>query len=310
MAAPLRIWIEAARLRTLPLAFASILLGSLLAAGQGHFRADVLALALITTLALQVLSNYANDLGDTLHGADHAGRQGPVRAVQQGAISARQMRRAVVVAALVAFGAGVTLLAVAYTDWMQLLTFLGLGLLCIAAAILYTNGKRPYGYAGLGDVSVLVFFGCVGVLGTHTLFGARLESHVVWAAASAGLLAAGVLNVNNLRDIVSDVAAGKHSIPVRLGFAGGKHYHTCLLVGALVCNLLFVWALPGHSPYLYLWVIPAVGLLRHTVSIYKLTEPAEADPYLKQLALLALASDLALGLGYVLAQRYPAGLGF
>ncbi len=310
MAAPLRVWIEAARLRTLPLAFASILLGSLLAEGRGLFRADILALALLTTLALQVLSNYANDLGDTLHGADHAGRQGPQRAVQQGTISAGQMRRAVVITSVVALGAGIGLLWVAFTDWAQLLTFLGLGLLCIAAAILYTNGKRPYGYAGLGDISVFVFFGWVGVLGTYTLYGARLEAQVGWAAVSAGLLATGVLNINNLRDVISDKAAGKYSIPVRLGYAGGKRYHACLVGGALIANLLFTASAPGHSPYLYLWMIPAIGLVCHAISIYKLATPAEADPYLKQLALMALASDLALGLGYVLAQRYPAGLGF
>ena len=303
-----RIWIQAARLRTLPLAFASILLGSLLAAGKGAFRWDVMALALLTTLALQVLSNYANDLGDTLHGADHAGRIGPLRAVQAGQVTAAQMRQAVVITSIAAFMLGVSLLAVALHSLPQILGFVCLGLGCIAGAILYTNGKKPYGYAGLGDLSVLLFFGLVGVIGSYWLYGGGWDVLLMPASLSAGLLAAGVLNVNNLRDISSDKAAGKNSIPVRLGFQGGKTYHVSLITTAILLDALLTILIPNASPYKYLWLIPAIGLIRHAVTVYRLPEPQLADPYLKQLSLLALANDVSLGLGYALSIAYPAGI--
>lgn len=302
------IWIQAARLRTLPLAFASILLGSLLAAGMGGFRWEVTVLALLTTLALQVLSNYANDLGDTLHGADHAERKGPKRAVQAGHVTVRQMRTAVIITSILAFVLGVSLLIVAFSSLEQIFMFLGLGLACIAAAILYTNGKRPYGYAGLGDISVLIFFGLVGVLGSYALYGMPFKPILVMPALSAGLLATGVLNVNNLRDVVSDKAAGKNSIPVRLGFEGGKRYHTMLIAGALILNYSFMRLLPMPSPFKYLWLIPAIGLVVHARKVQNLSEPHQADPLLKQLALLSLATDVLVGLGFLLASKYPLGI--
>jgi 1,4-dihydroxy-2-naphthoate octaprenyltransferase len=290
------------------LAFASILLGSLLAAGQSSFRLDVFVLALLTTLALQILSNYANDLGDTLHGADHSERKGPSRAVQTGVITARQMKSAVIILSIVAFALGITLLLVALQSVIQLIIFLGLGLICIAGAVLYTNGKRPYGYVGLGDVSVLLFFGLVGVLGTLWLYTPVWNWMFVLPAFSAGLLATGVLNVNNLRDISSDTLAGKHSIPVRLGFEGGKIYHTILIAAAIGLNFCFTWLVPVSSPFKYLWIIPTIGLIAHVRSIQNLQESSKADPYLKQLALLALATDCALGGGYALALAFPAGI--
>jgi 1,4-dihydroxy-2-naphthoate octaprenyltransferase len=303
-------WVQAARLRTLPLAFASIFLGTLLAAGQGHFKLDVFVLALLTTLSLQILANFANDLGDTLHGADHAERKGPMRAVQAGLISASQMRAGTVFMSILSFGFGLGLLWAAFTSWAQFGIFLGLGLLSIAGAVLYTNGKRPYGYMGLGDISVLLFFGLIGVLGTYALYSGPWFSLLWLPAISAGLLAVGVLNVNNLRDIYSDTIAGKYSIPVRLGFKKGKLYHTALIAGALTCNFVFTWLVPEASPFKYLWVLPALGLVKHARTIQNLQEPGEADAQLKVLALLSLASDLFLGGGYLLAQVFPAGLSF
>ena len=153
-------WIEASRPRTLPLALASIFLGSFLAAYNERFTWEVLLLASLTTIFLQVLSNLANDYGDSIHGADSAEREGPSRSVQAGHISASAMRRAMILFGILSFVSGVWLLWIALEfRWQELPFFLGLGILAIIAAITYTSGSRPYGYAGLGDISVFLFFG-------------------------------------------------------------------------------------------------------------------------------------------------------
>ncbi|MDX9751254.1 MAG: 1,4-dihydroxy-2-naphthoate octaprenyltransferase, partial [Flavobacteriales bacterium] len=160
-------WLHAFRLRTLPLAASSIIVGSALALlaervnynGAPQFRTAVLVLALLTAVLLQVLSNLANDLGDHQHGTDNAGRVGPQRAVQSGAIAPAQMKRAILICGLLALVSGCALIVVALGFSLTTLAFLLVGLLAIGAAVKYTFGSNPYGYAGLGDVSVFLFFG-------------------------------------------------------------------------------------------------------------------------------------------------------
>ena len=236
-----RDWIEAARPRTLPLALASIGMGAFLAASVGQFRWEVLVLTVLTTIFLQVLSNFANDYGDSIHGADGSDREGPQRAVQSGAISSAAMRRAMSLFALLSFISGVTLLFVSVRwNTQVLIIFLVLGLLAIVAAITYTAGRKPYGYAGLGDISVLIFFGLVGVLGSFYLHTAFFDPLTVLPAMSCGLLSVAVLNVNNIRDIKTDSIAGKKSIPVRLGRNRAVVYHWILLSLGILCSVIFV----------------------------------------------------------------------
>ncbi len=224
-------WIEAARLRTLPLALASMLMGCFLAAINGFFDSKIASLIILTAILLQVLSNYANDYGDSIHGADHKDRVGPKRAVQEGKITSSQMRNAVILFSLLSFVSGVLLLVVAIDFQSEnsiktLIFFLGLGVFCIAGAILYTAGKKPYGYMGLGDIAVLIFFGWVAGGGTYFLQAQASASFegfqnihldIFLPASSCGLFAVGVLNLNNIRDIKSDILASKNSIPVRIG---------------------------------------------------------------------------------------------
>ncbi|HET9054759.1 MAG TPA: 1,4-dihydroxy-2-naphthoate octaprenyltransferase, partial [Cyclobacteriaceae bacterium] len=211
-------WVDAFRLRTLPLALSSILMGGFLAASVSAFRWDVFLLCIITTILLQILSNLANDYGDSIHGADSADRKGPSRAVQSGKISAAQMRTAMIVFVILSLAGGTSLLFVAFGfNWNAILFFLGLGALSILAAIAYTVGRRPYGYAGLGDISVFIFFGLVGVMGSLYLFTKAIHWQDALPAISCGLFSVGVLNINNIRDIESDKKAGKYSIPVRIG---------------------------------------------------------------------------------------------
>ncbi len=296
-------WLSAARPRTLPLALASILMGSFLAASRGAFRWEIFALAALTTVFLQVLSNFANDYGDTVNGIDTAERTVAVRAVQSGKITAGQMRRAMGLFSVLSFVTGLMLLFVAFRggetrDW---LLFLGLGLGAIAAAITYTVGRRPYGYFGLGDLAVLLFFGWVGVLGTYYLYTRTWDWSLLLPATSCGLLAVGVLNVNNIRDIDNDRHNGKNSIPVRLGKVRATRYHWVLLLGGFLCAVVYVSLHPA-SPWQWLFVLTLPLLVRIGRGVARGQKPADIDPYLKQMALTTLFFVLTFGLGQVLSR--------
>jgi 1,4-dihydroxy-2-naphthoate polyprenyltransferase len=295
---PAAAWLGALRLRTLPLALASILLGSFLAAAEGRFQWAVLGLAILTTALLQILSNLANDYGDSVHGADLVKeRQGPRRAVQSGTISAQAMLRAMWLLGFLALAAGLTLLWVAAWHQPQVFWgFLALGLLAIAAAVTYTAGAKPYGYAGLGDVSVLLFFGLVGVLGTYFLHGGTLAWPLALPATACGLLAVGVLNINNIRDIDSDRAAGKFSIPVRLGRPRAVAYHWALLMGSQACAVGYVLG-QGALTWPWLFVLSWPLLLRNGLAVSRLRASPLIDAHLKQMALATLLFVLTFGLG-------------
>ena len=240
-------WVLAARPRTLPLACASILLGSGLAASVDAINMTVLVLALLTAIALQVLSNLANDYGDAASGADDEQRIGPARAVSSGLLSAEKMRTGMIIAATVAALLGLLLLVAAFgNQWGQILIFILLGAAALLAAVTYTVGLggTPYGYRGFGDIAVFMFFGLLGVLGTYYLHVQQLSWLPFLPAAACGLLATAVLNVNNVRDIESDARNGKITVAVRLGRANAINYHWALLGIALLLTLIYLVALP------------------------------------------------------------------
>lgn len=294
-------WISAARPRTLPLALASIGMGSFLAASVQSFSLRVFLLCAGTTVFLQVLSNLANDYGDSVHGADSRDRQGPQRAVQSGVITSRQMLAAMVLFALLSLFTGIWLLYEALRDAsvQTIGLFFGLGLCAIAGAVTYTAGKRPYGYAGLGDISVLLFFGLLGVLGTFYLHTKAFSSVLVLPALSCGLFATAVLNVNNIRDIESDRKAGKKSIPVRLGRETAVRYHWVLLGAGLLCAVVYVW-LTYRSPWQLIFLVTIPLLLRNALAVKRHQTAPELDPYLRQMALTTLLFVLTFGLGQLL----------
>ncbi|TAF65998.1 MAG: 1,4-dihydroxy-2-naphthoate polyprenyltransferase [Cytophagales bacterium] len=293
-------WLSAFRLRTLPLAFSGIGLGAFLAASLQRFNLWICLLSLLTTLFLQVLSNLANDYGDSVHGADSETRKGPQRAVQKGTITASQMLKAIYICSAFAFITGLTLLLVALQNLTDILIFLGLGVLAIIAAITYTAGKRPYGYAGLGDLSVLIFFGGVAVLGSVYLHAHTLKWLFLLPALSAGAFAVGVLNINNIRDIDSDQQAGKKSIPVRIGRKNAIYYHWFLLLAGISSTVVYA-SQQFTSPVQWLFLL-AIPLFIHNgrqVSRFA-QEPRQIDPYLKQMALSTLLFVLLFGIGSLL----------
>lgn len=299
-------WLHAFRLRTLPLAVSSIIVGSALAcfadywrySGPSHFRPIVLVLALLTAVLLQILSNLANDLGDYQHGTDNSERVGPQRAVQSGAIAPEQMRRAMLICGILAFLSGCALIIIALGLSIQTLAFLLIGLLAIGAAVKYTFGKNPYGYAGFGDLSVFLFFGIVGVCGTYFLHTGTFDPLIIWPAIAFGLLSTGVLNVNNMRDIHNDAASGKRTMVVRLGFVQAKVYHTVLVLGGIAPLLAIAPFLPPAS-----WLIlPGILLLLlHLLKVWRTKEPRDLDPQLKVLALGTFFTALLFSLALILA---------
>ncbi len=294
-------WISAARPRTLPLALASIGMGSFLAASLQAFQWRIFVLCALTTIFLQVLSNLANDYGDSIHGADNIDRVGPKRTVQSGQITSQQMLVAVIIFSILALFSGVWLLYEALKDASRqtILLFFGLGISAIAAAITYTAGKKPYGYAGLGDISVLLFFGLLGVLGTFYLHTQSFSWSFILPALSCGLFSTAVLNINNIRDIESDRKAGKFSIPVRLGRAKAVQYHHLLLVTGFVLALLYV-TINYRSPWQFLFVFIVPLLLKNAQAVSRYPSAAELDPYLKQMALTTLLFVLTFGIGQLL----------
>jgi len=293
-------WISAFRLRTLPLALASISMAGFLAAAEDKFNGLVFGLCCLTTVFLQVLSNLANDYGDAIHGADHAGRSGPSRAVQSGAISAPHMRVAIITFIVLSLVSGILLLVTAFGfDFRLLTTFFGLGVLCIAAAILYTVGKKPYGYAGLGDLSVLIFFGGVGVSGALFLFTRNFSPESFLPALACGLFAVGVLNINNMRDIESDRQAGKYSVPVRIGKRKAGVYHWFLIVGGLIAATAYN-LISYVSPVQFLFILSAPIFFSITRGVNE--KPSDQlDPYLKRMALGTLLFVILFGVGQLMA---------
>ena len=293
-------WLSAFRLRTLPLALSCIGMGGFLAAADGFFSWNIFLLAALTTIFLQVLSNLANDYGDAVSGIDSAERKGPKRAVQSGVISKQQMQVAMLVFVLLSLASGITLLLISFgLNWSALLFFFGLGLLSIAAAIAYTVGRKPYGYVGLGDISVLIFFGLVGVMGSYYLFAQQLRVEILLPALSCGLFSIGVLNINNIRDIESDQKAGKYSIPVRIGKRNAAIYHSILTGLGIVCAVVFVVLdFKTAWQFIFLMVVPLFYSINAAVG----NKPSEQlDPYLKRMAISTLLFVLLFGIGMLSA---------
>ena len=296
----MKAWIKAFRLRTLPLAISCIAMGGFLASAAGAFQWNIFILCVLTTIFLQILSNLANDYGDSIHGADSLDRKGPQRAVQSGAVTPAQMRTAVIIFVLLSLVSGISLLWIAFgAEWKAIFFFFGLGILSILAAIAYTVGKRPYGYAGLGDLSVLVFFGIVGVIGSYYLFTKTVSYFEILPALSCGMFSIAVLNINNIRDIDSDRKAGKFSIPVRIGRDKAIIYHWLLLLSGIFSAIVYT-ALRYSSFWQLLFIISIPLFIANGKAVS--TKPShELDPYLKQMALSTLVFVLTFGLGLLLS---------
>ncbi len=294
-------YIKAARLRTLPLSISGIVLGCFLAASEGMFDWKICVLAIFTTISLQVLSNFANDYGDGVKGTDNKDRIGPERALQSGAITPKQMLNAIKITGVITLLLAILLIYVSFgkENFGYSLLFFGLGIASITAAIKYTMGKNAYGYSGLGDIMVFVFFGLLSVCGSYFLFTKQLSFSIFLPATSIGLLSAGVLNLNNMRDRISDAKADKNTLVVKIGGESAKYYHYFLLITALLLSIVFV-LIHIESVQQFLFVISFVPIIKHLYFVYLNNEPKDLDPELKKLALSTFLFSLLLGIGFML----------
>ena len=289
-----------ARLRSLPLSVSGVLLGSGAAYGAGVFRADIFALALLTTLLFQVLSDYANDYGDAVKGTDGDGRLGPRRAIQTGQMSATEMKRVIVVTALLSAFSSLALSVLAFGERFYLvLLFLALGGASIYAAIRYTVGAGAYGYLGLGDVFVFLFFGLLSVLGSYFLYARSLDAALLLPACACGLLSTAVLNLNNMRDIQNDALKGKRTVPVRIGLRAAKRYHCALIAGGAGLMLCYSF-LRGEPGVKLLYVISFAPLVWHLFFVLKVRECRDFDGQLKVVALCTFAMSALFFVGEIL----------
>jgi 1,4-dihydroxy-2-naphthoate octaprenyltransferase len=296
-------WLESLRPKTLPLAFSAIIVGTALAWWQGHFNPLVALLALVTAGLLQILSNLANDYGDAVKGSDKPDRIGPLRGMQKGAITQEQMKRALIITVALICLSGLALLFTAYESMADFIGFLVLGCVSIIAAITYTVGTRPYGYIGLGDISVLIFFGWLSVMGSWYLQAHTLEALTFLPATACGLLAAAVLNINNLRDITSDRENGKNTLAVRLGPVNARRYHLGLLMGAPLCLALFN-LLALHSLWGWLFILAVPLLIKQARFVMSHHDPVDMRPMLERTVKAALLTNLLFVVGIVLSRLF------
>ena len=282
-------WMKALRLRTLPLSLSGIILGSFIAFKNEHWNGIIFTLAMLTTILFQILSNLANDLGDTLKGADNEERIGPMRAVQSGVISPSEMKKAVILTSFLSLCTALPLVYLGTKNMSSdvLWIYVILTGLCIIAAITYTVGKKAYGYSGFGDVFVFIFFGLVSVLGVYTLYAKSFEWLNLLPATAIGLFSTAVLNLNNMRDQINDQKVGKRTLVVKIGPRNAKLYHSYLIIGGIVSLAAFFYLTQNYLGFIGL--VPSIILIKHLQKVMLTTNPAEFDPELKKVALSSFA---------------------
>ncbi len=289
-----RIWVMAARLRTLPASVAPVLVGTALGAVDGDFRPLAFAAALVGAIAIQVGTNLSNDYSDARRGADTEDRLGPVRVTAGGLVPPRQVLVATYISFAVAVAVGIYLVAVA--GWELLLV----GAASILAGVLYTGGPRPYGYEGLGELFVFAFFGIVAVTGSYFVQVSHLTWEAFALAVPVGLLAAAILMVNNIRDLETDRRAGKRTLAVRLGSATARTLYAGMVFGAYVL-LLPTWL----SGALDAWILlPAVTIplaFKLTAVVSQRSDGPSLNEALARTGMLQLAFCALLSAGVLLS---------
>ncbi|WP_369049464.1 1,4-dihydroxy-2-naphthoate octaprenyltransferase [Tenacibaculum sp. UWU-22] len=304
-------YIKAARLRTLPLSVSGIIVGAFLGneysnsiSKSNHYISiidtPIFWLAILTTIGFQVLSNFANDYGDGIKGVDN-NRKGEKRMVSSGAITPKQMKKAMLITTLVTLILALFLIYVSFSkdNFLYSVIFFGLGIASIIAAIKYTVGKSAYGYSGFGDVFVFVFFGLLSVVGTYFLYTKQIQGAIFLPAISIGLLSTAVLNLNNMRDRENDAQSGKNTLVVKIGSEKAKKYQYILIIGSLISALLYV-CITYKTTFQFIFLIAYIPLIKHLHVVCVNKEPSLLDGELKKVALSTFLFAVLFGIGNVL----------
>lgn len=300
----IKAWVSAARLRTLPLSVSGIIVGSALAYPLYKDRADfylIFGFAILTTLLLQILSNFANDYGDGVKGTDNKDRIGPMRALQSGAINAKTMKKGIILTSTASLLSALVLIYISFgpDNFLTSLFFFVLGGSCVWAAIKYTVGKSAYGYKGLGDLFVFIFFGLVSVMGSYYLYGQSLDFWVTLCAIAVGNLSIAVLNINNMRDLEQDRLVGKNTLAVKLGLQKAKVYHYSIIIFALIALIAF----GVHSDfkiYQYFFILAYIPIIKHLIFVKNNTQAKALDSQMKIVALSTFVISVLFGLANIL----------
>ena len=291
--------IRSMRLRTLPLSLAGISLGIMFACGRHSVPWFDIALTVLTTVSLQILPNMSNELGDWLSGVDGQGREGPKYGIEGGGLTEDEMRSCIRIMVLVCciFGLGMIRASFGTIFRIESECLVALGAAAIWAAMHYTLGNKPYGYRGLGDIFVFLFFGLVPVTGGYFVCAQVIEPATLIPGAAIGLFSVGVLNVNNMRDMKSD-AGTRITVPLKLGEHRAKVYHTILITGGWALMLLYtILFTKGWQPYLYIITLPLY--IKHLSGVWK-RSGRELDPMLPMLVISTFIFALLAGTGYIL----------
>ncbi|MFL2638810.1 MAG: 1,4-dihydroxy-2-naphthoate octaprenyltransferase [Flavobacteriaceae bacterium] len=297
MSLKLNEWVLAARLKTIPLSISGIAIGSFSAYYEDFFNIKIFILTVCTTISYQILSNLANDFGDGIRGTDLK-RVGPSRAFQTGKINPNEMKKGIVIFALLSLSLTICLVFLAFRqNTYYILLFLTTGIAAIAAAIKYTMGKNPYGYYGMGDFFVFIFFGVVSVIGSNFLYTKSIDLKLFFPAISVGLMSVGVLNLNNIRDIENDKKCGKNTIAVKLGLMNSKLYHYLLMINSIICIVIFHFKLENSSYFLLIVNSVIIALISlHCYQVSKAINPKDFNALLKPLVLKTFVYSLLISL--------------
>lgn len=297
-------WVSAARLRTLPLSISGIIVGTACAfpyyANHANFYL-IFFFAIITTLLFQILSNFANDYGDGVKGTDNENRVGPQRALQSGLLTKEELKRGIIFTAGLSLVSALILIYLSFgrDHFFTSLFFFVLGISCVAAAIKYTVGQSAYGYRGLGDLFVFIFFGLVSVMGSFYLYGQTIDPWIILPAVAVGNLSIAVLNINNMRDLDADKMVGKNTLAVKLGRQNAKYYHYFIIAFALVAFV--VYAMYSAKPLInFAFVLAYFPFVKHLVFVKNNTNPRELDSQMKIVALSTFLVSVLFSLALIL----------
>ena len=297
----IKIWIKAARLRTLPLSISGIVAGNALGVQDSNFSWLLFFLMLLTAIAFQIVSNFANDYGDGVKGTDNANRVGPQRVFQSGLLTRKTLKKGIVYTAVVSIFLAITLIYTAFgkDSWLYFTVFFGLAIGSVWAAISYTVGEKAYGYRGLGDLFVFIFFGMISVVGSSFLQLKVISTPSILLSLVLGLLSVAVLNLNNMRDRESDAAVGKRTFAVLLGAQGAKYYHYTLILGA--CGILGFFFIQQTTAFYWLTLIGLITLLFHLAVVIQNKDPKRLDPELKKVALSTFVLSILIFISFFLS---------
>lgn len=294
-----KIWINAARLRTLPLSLSCVVIGTSLALKENIFNSKIFLFSILTTIALQILSNFANDYGDFSKNTDNENRVGPTRTLQSGLITKAKMKITIVITALISLLFGSILIFLSIENISNILIFYFLGFFAIASALFYTIGKNPYGYSGFGDLFVFIFFGLIGVIGNYFLQTNNFKFEIILPAITIGSLAVGVLNLNNMRDFENDKSSNKNTIVVKIGLRNAKYYHLLLICISILSSFLY-FAFFHNTTNLYTMHIMLLSfLILHLPTIFRI-DSNKLDSQLKYLALFSFAYSIIFTLQIII----------